>query len=112
MTNEQNIMRREVHFPYEQLTIKFENEVILTLIKCRIMTIFYFARIWNIVPGLSPDQPSRVHVPALAAAVKVSRVMRMRMRMAGGQGRLETVADCGTERGQLPAEYKLNTYLN
>ena len=90
------------------MTIKFENEVILTLIKCRIMTILYFARIWNIVPGLSPDQPSRVHVPALAAAVKVSR----RMRMAGGQGRLETVADCGTERGQLPAEYKLNTYLN
>ena len=90
---------REVHFPYEQLTIKFENEVILTLIKCRIMTILYFARIWNIVPALSPDQTGRVHVPALAAAVKVSR-----MRVAGGQGRLETVADCGTERGQLPAE--------
>ena len=80
--------------------------MILTLIKCRIMTILYFARIWNIVPGLSPDQPSRVHVPALAAAVKVSGMRRM--RMAGGQGRLETVADCGTERGQLPAEYKLN----
>ena len=91
---------REVHFPYEQLTIKFENEVIVTLIKCRIMTILYFARIWNIVPALSPDQTGRVHVPALAAAVKVSRMRRV----AGGQGRLETVADCGTERGQLPAE--------
>ena len=58
MTNEQNIMRREVHFPYEQLTIKFENEVILTLIKCRMMTILYFARIWNIVPASHLTSPA------------------------------------------------------